>query len=147
MHTYDFAQGQSILPLIAFRRARLFLISLVVFAGCSAGEPPAPKMFSSPESFGNLTNAVHSPSAMEAISRGVAAVTPPGAALKDVFYQFDSVELEPEAQEILKKNAEWLKANPKTRVEVEGHCDDTGSAEYKLSARAKRGPKPEKFFL
>ena len=147
MHTYDFAQGQSNLPLIAFRRARLFLISLVVFAGCSAGEPPAPKMFSSPESFGNLTNAVHSPSAMEAISRGVAAVTPPGAALKDVFYQLDSVELEPEAQEILKKNAEWLKANPKTRVEVEGHCDDIGSAEYNLALGAKRAQTAKDFLV
>ena len=135
------------MPLIAFRRARLFLISLVVFAGCSAGEPAAPKMFSSPESFGSLTNAVHSPSAMEAISRGVAAVTPPGAALKDVFYQFDSVELEPEAQEILKKNAEWLKANPKTRVEVEGHCDDIGSAEYNLALGAKRAQTAKDFLV
>jgi len=50
---------------------------------------------------------------MEAISRGVAAVTPPGAALKDVYYQFDSVNLEPDAQEILMKNAAWLRANPK----------------------------------
>jgi len=84
---------------------------------------------------------------MEAISRGVAAVTPPGAALKDVFYQFDSVELEPEAQEILKKNAEWLKANPKTRVEVEGHCDDIGSAEYNLALGAKRAQTAKDFLV
>jgi peptidoglycan-associated lipoprotein len=134
------------LPLIASRRARLLLISLAVFAGCSAGDPPAPKLFS-PESFANLTNTAHSPSAMEAISRGVAAVTPPGAALKDVFYQFDSVELEAEAQEILKKNAEWMKANPKTRVEVEGHCDDIGSAEYNLALGAKRAQTAKDFLV
>ena len=80
---------------------------------------------------GNATPAAaRSLSSMEAISRGVAAVTPPGAALKDVYYQFDSIELEGEAIEILQKNAEWMKANPKARVEVEGHCDDVGSAEY-----------------
>jgi peptidoglycan-associated lipoprotein len=135
------------LPLTAFRRTRLFLILLIFFAGCSAGETPEPKLFSSPESFGNLANAVNSPSAMEAISRGVAAVTPPGAALKDVFYQFDSVELEPEAQEILKKNAEWLKAHPKTRVEVEGHCDDIGSAEYNLALGAKRAQTAKDFLI
>jgi peptidoglycan-associated lipoprotein len=135
------------LPLIASRRTRLFLISLVFLAGCSAEEPPTPKLFSAPESLGNLANAVHSPSAMEAISRGLAAVTPPGAALKDVYYQFDSVELEPEAQEILKKNAEWMKANPKTRVEVEGHCDDIGSAEYNLALGAKRAQTARDFLI
>ena len=94
-----------------------------------------------------MANAVHSPSAMEAISRGVAAVTPPGAALKDVYYQFDSVELEPEAQEILKRNAEWMKANPKVRVEVEGHCDDIGSAEYNLALGAKRAEAAKDFLI
>jgi peptidoglycan-associated lipoprotein len=84
---------------------------------------------------------------MEAISRGVAAITPPGAALKDVYYQFDSVELEPEAQEILKKNAEWMKAHPKTRVEVEGHCDDIGSAEYNLALGAKRAQTARDFLI
>jgi len=135
------------LPLIASRRTRLFLISLVFLAGCSAGDAPAPKLFSPPESFGNLTNTVNSPSAMEAISRGVAAITPPGAPLKDVYYQFDSVELEPEAQEILKKNAEWMKAHPKTRVEVEGHCDDIGSAEYNLALGAKRAQTARDFLV
>jgi peptidoglycan-associated lipoprotein len=98
-----------------------------------------PKLFSSPESLTNATpTSARSLSAMEAISRGVAAVTPPGAALKDVYYHFDSVNLESDAQEILLKNAEWMKANPKARVEIEGHCDDIGSAEYNLALGAKR---------
>jgi peptidoglycan-associated lipoprotein len=75
---------------------------------------------------------------MEAIRRGVAAITPPSAPLKDIYYQFDSIDLVVEAQEILKQNAEWMKANPKTRVEVEGHCDDVGSADYNLALGAKR---------
>jgi peptidoglycan-associated lipoprotein len=88
-----------------------------------------------------------SPSALEAISRGVAAVTPPGAALKDVYYHFDSVNLEAEAQQILLKNAEWLKAHPKVRVEIEGHCDDIGSAEYNLALGAKRAQVAREFLI
>jgi len=84
---------------------------------------------------------------MEAISRGVGAVTPPGAALKDVYYQFDSVELADDAQETLKKNADWMKANPKSRVEVEGHCDDIGSAEYNLALGAKRAQVAKEFLV
>jgi len=108
--------------------------------GCSSSQPTTAGLFSPPPSLSGTATpaAARSLSSMEAISRGVAAVTPPGAPLKDVYYQFDSVELESEAIEILQKNAEWLKTNPKVRVEVEGHCDDVGSAEYNLALGAKR---------
>lgn len=121
---------------------------LLIFAGCSASDGPTAKLFSAPESLNNpIPVSARSPSAMEAISRGVAAVTPPGAALKDVYYQFDSVELAAEAQDLLKKNAEWLKANPKVRVEVEGHCDDIGAAEYNLALGAKRAQVAKDFLV
>jgi peptidoglycan-associated lipoprotein len=124
------------------------LLLALVLAGCAL-EAPAPKLFSAPPSLNNpaLTAAAHSPSAMEAISRGLAAITPPGAALKDVYYEFDSVELATEAQEILKNNAEWMKANPKARVEVEGHCDDIGSNEYNLALGAKRAQVAKDFLV
>ena len=84
---------------------------------------------------------------MEALSRGVAAVTPPGAALQDVYYLFDSTELLPEAQAVLRKNADWMKANPAAQVEVEGHCDDIGSAEYNLALGAKRAESARDFMV
>ncbi len=84
---------------------------------------------------------------MEAMSRGIAAVTPPGAALKDVYYEFDSTELAVSAQEILKQNADWMKNNPKSRVEVEGHCDDIGSNEYNLALGAKRAQSAKDFLV
>lgn len=121
---------------------------ILSLTGCSTSDAPAAKL--SPfELTGNAANTVsaRSPSAMEAISRGVAAVTPPGAPLQDIYYQFDSVDLEPEAQEILKKNAEWMKANPTVRVEVEGHCDDIGSAEYNLALGAKRAQTAKDFLV
>lgn len=129
------------------RAALAFPLFLIL--GCSANDKPSYSSYNPPSSLsGSATPAAaHSPSAMEAISRGVAAVTPPGAALKDVYYQFDSVELEGDAIEILKKNAEWLKANPKTRVEVEGHCDDVGSAEYNLALGAKRAQTAKDFLI
>ena len=125
------------------------ILALLILAGCSTTDSPAGKLFSSPPSLGGSPTpiAARSPSAMEAISRGVAAVTPPGASLKDIYYQFDSTELVAEAQEILKKNAEWMKANPKSRVEVEGHCDDVGSAEYNLALGAKRAQAAKDFLI
>jgi peptidoglycan-associated lipoprotein len=131
-----------------FRRVAFLGAMLLSLAGCSALED-TPKLFSPPESMNNPASAVsaRSPSALEAISRGVAAVTPPGAALKDVYYQFDSINLEAEAQEVLMKNAAWLRANPKARVEIEGHCDDVGSAEYNLALGAKRAQAARDFLV
>jgi peptidoglycan-associated lipoprotein len=83
-------------------------------------------------------NSARSVSAGEALSRGIAAITPPGAALQDVYYEFDSINLRSDAEETLTQNAEWMKANLNARVEVEGHCDDIGSDEYNLALGAKR---------
>jgi len=130
--------------------ALIFVVVALFFSyGCSSSDTPKAGLFNMPPSLsGSVTpTSARSLSSMEAISRGVAAVTPPGAALKDVYYQFDSVELEGEAIEILKKNAEWLKANPKARVEVEGHCDDVGSAEYNLALGAKRAQTAKDFLV
>jgi peptidoglycan-associated lipoprotein len=127
----------------------ILLGAMLLSYACSSSEPVKAGLFSPPQSLSGTATPVgaRSLSSMEAISRGVAAVTPPGAALKDVYYQFDSVELEGEAIEILKKNAEWLKANPKARVEVEGHCDDVGSAEYNLALGAKRAQTAKDFLV
>jgi peptidoglycan-associated lipoprotein len=131
----------------AVSRTALFTAAISL-AACSSGDVK-PKLFSPPDSLSNaaMPTSARSLSAMEAISRGVAAVTPPGAALKDVYYKFDSVSLEPDAQEILLKNAEWLKANPTARVEIEGHCDDIGSNEYNLALGAKRAQVARDFLL
>lgn len=125
------------------------LSAAMALVGCSTADSPIGQLFSPPPSLSGAPTpvAARSQSAMEAISRGVAAVTPPGAALKDVYFQFDSTDLVAEAQEILKKNAEWMKANPKSRIEVEGHCDDVGSAEYNLALGAKRAQVAKDFLV
>jgi peptidoglycan-associated lipoprotein len=92
-------------------------------------------------------NSVRAVSAGEALSRGVAAITPPGAALQDVYYEFDSINLRSDAEETLKQNAEWMKANLTARVEIEGHCDDIGSDEYNLALGAKRAQIAKDFLV
>ncbi len=58
--------------------------------------------------------------------------------LADIHFAYDSFELEPEARQILKQNADWLEAHPNARVEIEGHCDDRGTVEYNLALGTKR---------
>jgi len=108
--------------LINFSLALLF--AAMALAGCSTAESPAGQLFSPPPTRGGAATpvAARSQSAMEAISRGVAAVTPPGAALKDIYYQFDSTDLIAEAREILTKNAEWMSCVTTTEVTLSLAC-------------------------
>ncbi len=52
---------------------------------------------------------------------------------EDISFEFDSIRLAPEAQEILTQKAAWLRKNPKATVTIEGHCDDRGTNEYNLA--------------
>ena len=59
---------------------------------------------------------------------------------EDVFYSYDSSSLTTQAQDVLRKKAAFLKANPNVKVTIEGHCDERGTNEYNLAlgeARAK----------
>ncbi len=78
------------------------------------------------------------PSSLEALRRGQAPMTPASSPLKEVYFDFDRYNLRPDARATLKANADWLKANPSARVEIEGHCDERGTNEYNLALGAKR---------
>jgi peptidoglycan-associated lipoprotein len=72
------------------------------------------------------------------MQQGKVVGTPPSSPLKDVYFDFDRYDLRPDARETLKANAEWLKQNPTASVQIEGHCDERGTADYNLALGAKR---------
>jgi peptidoglycan-associated lipoprotein len=128
------------------RLAGLFILVSLASACSTSDSGPAVNAinFMPP---GLAQGVAYSPSAMEALSRGLAVITPPGAALQDVYYEFDSIDLKEDGEAILRKNADWMKANPSARIEVEGHCDDVGSAEYNLALGAKRAQTARDFLM
>jgi hypothetical protein len=56
----------------------------------------------------------------------------------DVFFDFDSDVLRPEAPAQLEAFAEQLEANPRTRIVIAGHADATGSAVYNVVLSSRR---------
>lgn len=139
--------------LLAPRKPTLIhgLVLCFLLSACSASDDvqnrnPSPFMPTDMQNIGR-PNAVRSIPAGEALSRGVAAVTPPGADLQDVYYEFDSINLRGDAEETLQKNAAWMQTNPNARVEIEGHCDDIGSDEYNLALGAKRAQIAKDFLV
>jgi peptidoglycan-associated lipoprotein len=63
---------------------------------------------------------------------------PEDGLLKDIHFGYDSAEIESTERDRLAMNVDWLKSNPRAKVELEGHCDSRGTIEYNLGLGAKR---------
>ena len=66
---------------------------------------------------------------------------------EDINFEFDSIRLSAEAQVILRKKAQWLKANPAATVTIEGHCDNRGTNEYNLALGDRRAHSAKVFLI
>lgn len=113
------------------------LLALSFGAGCGDKTPESP--YEDVDSAGGMgeSDIGGSGSSLDQFRRGTLGSGSYGP-LDDVFYGYDSVNLSDEARETLNLNAEWLRANPNARVELEGHCDNRGTVEYNLALGARR---------
>jgi peptidoglycan-associated lipoprotein len=64
-----------------------------------------------------------------------------------IYFDFDKSVLKLEAQALLKKKAEWLKANSTAKLLIEGNCDERGTAEYNLALGERRAESSKKFLV
>ena len=138
----------------------------VALVGCSAAPtlqpstpaPTEPKTARAPrersqqkKATGRKAPRSSQPSSLEAFRRGEGLPTyPPGGGvspLKDIYFEFDRSNLRADTRETLKRNFEWLKANPGVRVEVEGHADERGTNEYNLALGARRSQGAKDYLL
>lgn len=126
------------------------LISLVILmaislggCGCfmqrAAGEQAAP--------------AAAAPKVVAPEAKPAMPVAPPAAAaaavmaLSDIHFDFDKYNIRPKDAEILKKNAEWFKANAGKKARIEGHCDERGTVEYNLVLGQKRADSTKAYLV
>jgi peptidoglycan-associated lipoprotein len=58
--------------------------------------------------------------------------------LGDVFFDLDEAVIRDDGRAPLQKNADWMKRWSSTRIMVEGHADERGSAEYNLALGERR---------
>jgi peptidoglycan-associated lipoprotein len=58
--------------------------------------------------------------------------------LTDVFFALDQSTIQDDARASLTTNANWLKRWTNTRINIEGHCDERGTAEYNLGLGERR---------
>jgi peptidoglycan-associated lipoprotein len=66
---------------------------------------------------------------------------------EDIYFEYDSSALIPEARDVLKRKAEWMRANPNVSVTIEGHTDDRGTVEYNLALGERRAVSAMSFMV
>jgi len=55
-----------------------------------------------------------------------------------VFFAYDQSTISSEGQQILQRQAEWLKRYQQVSITIEGHCDERGTREYNLALGERR---------
>jgi peptidoglycan-associated lipoprotein len=118
----------------------LLLVAVLAFslAGCGcfmqaqqgealAPKPPEEKKMAAPEERKEVVVPPAAP--LPAPAPGVAAAVP---GLANIYFDFDRYNIRPNDADTLKRNVDWFKANPDTKVRIEGNCDERGTVEYNL---------------
>jgi len=67
--------------------------------------------------------------------------------LKDVHFDFDRYDIRPEDGPVLNENAALLMKSPAVKVQIEGHCDERGTAEYNLALGERRANSTKKYLV
>ena len=64
-----------------------------------------------------------------------------------VFFGFDQIDLLPQAQETLERQAEWLLLYPAITLVIQGHADERGTREYNLALGERRANAVRNFLI
>ena len=123
-------------------RLGCILLITVAMSGCpKKTPPPTPSEITPGGSLGSGGEPQeNSPSASpgERTEARIKGKYEEGGPLQDIHFAHDSFQLSAEAQETLRAHSNWLKSNPQVKIEIEGHCDARGTAEYNVALGAKR---------
>jgi peptidoglycan-associated lipoprotein len=65
--------------------------------------------------------------------------------LQPIYFDFDKSFVRDDARSVMKANADWLKANPKVKVRIEGNCDERGTIEYNQALGQRRAASAKKY--
>jgi peptidoglycan-associated lipoprotein len=103
--------------------------ALLMLAACSSSPEPAP---GGPGGMG--------PGGPGGVSRfGPGSQQDLAATAGDrVFFAYDRADISSEAQQILDRQAQWLKRYPNVHATIEGHTDERGTREYNLALGERR---------
>ena len=73
-----------------------------------------------------------------AAEAGVAVTEEKPSRFDDVRFDFDKSEVREDGRKTCQVVADYLRKNPKAKLQIEGHCDERGTAEYNIALGDRR---------
>jgi OOP family OmpA-OmpF porin len=92
----------------------------------------------------SLTN--HKKTSRQEINRADTRETTPDE-IENILFDFNRFELKPQYYSVLDEVSVMLSLNPKAKVEIQGHADNIGSAEYNRTLSEKRARTVKNYFV
>jgi peptidoglycan-associated lipoprotein len=117
-------------------RVALALLLVLPLAGACKKKGPRPGEAGTGAAAGLGEEGLAGGSSLERAKRGLGPEE--DGILGDVHFAFDSYEIDSTARDVLARNVDWLRKNPRAKTELEGHADSRGTIEYNLALGAKR---------
>jgi len=65
----------------------------------------------------------------------------------DAYFDTDKADIRADARQALSGTADFLKAHPSVKVNIEGHCDERGSTEYNLGLGDRRAAAVKQYLV
>jgi peptidoglycan-associated lipoprotein len=78
------------------------------------------------------------PAVPPAAAPGVAVTEEKMSQFDDVRFDFDKSEVKPDGRKTCGVVADYLKRHPQAKMQIEGHCDERGTAEYNMALGERR---------
>jgi peptidoglycan-associated lipoprotein len=142
------------------RRFVLPVLAATLIVGACKGSPPPPpappavdqdSLRRVQDSVAAAERAAREEAARMAAERAAAAereraVAAARATLEDmVFFDYDMSDLRDDAQAVLRRKVDILRASPQVQIRIEGHADERGSTEYNLALGNRRADAVRQF--
>ncbi|MDD3250080.1 MAG: peptidoglycan-associated lipoprotein Pal [Smithella sp.] len=67
--------------------------------------------------------------------------------LQNIYFDYNTSAIRADAREILKANAEIFTKNSSSKIVVEGHCDERGTAEYNMALGERRAQEAKQYLV
>ncbi|MGH9605568.1 MAG: peptidoglycan-associated lipoprotein Pal [Terracidiphilus sp.] len=84
------------------------------------------------------TVTVNAPPAIGVANNGMTAEQEFKAHVQDIFFDYDTADIRPDAQATLQNDANYLNGHPNVKFVIGGYCDERGSDEYNLALGQRR---------
>jgi peptidoglycan-associated lipoprotein len=124
---------------------RTTVIGLCVLAIALSGCPGKHKKGAGEDGAGGLGDESLASSSLSRVQKGLGPEE--DGILKDIHFGYDSAEIESGERDRLAQNVEWLRQNPRAKIELEGHCDSRGTIEYNLGLGSKRAKSVKDYYV